>query len=67
MKYEGTHLVISCNTKFFARMICLGFSVWGPTGAGPWVHEVILMLRTFLELVQRSRDVSKSLYQQRFT
>jgi len=41
-------------TQSFSPVICLGFGVWVTPGAGGWVSRVILVLKTFLELVQRS-------------
>jgi len=35
-------------------MTCLGFGGWGTPGSGSWVGRVILVLRTFPELVWRS-------------
>jgi len=37
----------------FSTLICLGFGVWGTLVSRGWAREVILVLRTFPELVWR--------------
>jgi len=48
------HFLLS---KIFSSMICLDFGVCGTLGSGDWVGEVILVLRTFPELVWRSVQI----------
>jgi len=42
--------------KVFSPVICIGFGVWGTLGSGGLVGRVILVLRTFPELVCRSEQ-----------
>jgi len=56
----GTNLMSLCHPsghftlhKVFSLMTRLGFEVWGTPGSGGWVGGVMLVLRTFPELVGR--------------
>jgi len=51
LHHPSGHLTLH---KVFFPVTHLGFGVWGTPGSRGWVGEVMLMLRTFPELVGRS-------------
>jgi len=51
LRHPSGHFMLH---KVFSPMTHLGFEVWGTPGPRGWVGVVMLVLRTFPELVWRS-------------
>jgi len=51
--YPAEHFTLH---KVLSPVTCLGFRVWCTLGSGLWVGRVIIVNRTFSELVSRSKQ-----------